>query len=88
MNTSARKFSILTTSQRRGAATVRSLHAERDDAPLIDACSSALSSVTETVGPAVVRVGPVGRRGSGSGVIISSDGLVLTNSHDSVARTN
>src|SRR5437763_2237340 len=58
-----------------------------DDA-LLDAYSNAVISVTERVGPAVVRVetgpkGPNGRErgGLGSGIVISPDGLVLTNSH-------
>ena len=53
------------------------------EAPL-DAYSRAVSSVVENVGPAVVRVQSArgdGRGGLGSGVIISHDGLALTNSH-------
>ena len=57
------------------------------DAMLLDAYSKAIVNVVDKVGPAVVRVdtapGPnrTQRGGSGSGVIISPDGLVLTNSH-------
>lgn len=58
-----------------------------DDA-LLDAYSRAVTSVTDRVGPAVVRVetggrGAQGRElgGLGSGIVISPDGLVLTNSH-------
>src|SRR5258708_19521753 len=61
--------------------------AGRDDA-LLDAYSNAVISVTERVGPAVVRVetGPKLRNarergGLGSGIVISPAGLVLTNTH-------
>ena len=53
----------------------------------LDAYSEAVASVVDTVGPAVVRVdrsdanGRPGRGGTGSGVVISPDGLVLTNAH-------
>jgi len=54
---------------------------------LLDAYSKALIEVTERVGPAVVRVEtgsglPEARGGGlGSGIVISPDGLVLTNNH-------
>jgi S1-C subfamily serine protease len=51
--------------------------------PLLDAYSSSVANAVEAVGPAVCRVEtPAERRaGLGSGVVISSDGLVVTNSH-------
>src|SRR5947199_1207988 len=59
-----------------------------DDRALLDAYSNAVIDVTDRVGPAVVRVEtgpkvPNGRErgGLGSGIVISPDGLVLTNSH-------
>jgi S1-C subfamily serine protease len=59
----------------------------QDDSLLLDAYSRAVISVVDRVGPAVVRVerlpGSNGKGGGGvgSGVVISPDGLVLTNSH-------
>jgi S1-C subfamily serine protease len=51
----------------------------------LDALSSGIAALVDRVGPAVVRVETAskGRRpgGIGSGVVISPDGLVLTNSH-------
>ena len=59
-----------------------------DDQVLLDAYSNAVIGVTERVGPAVVRVetgtktpDARSRGGLGSGIVISPDGLVLTNSH-------
>src|ERR1700692_4366452 len=58
------------------------------DQALLDAYSNAVIGVTERVGPAVVRVETGSkmpnareRGGLGSGIVISPDGLVLTNSH-------
>jgi S1-C subfamily serine protease len=60
----------------------------QDDRALLDAYSDAVIGVTERVGPAVVRVETGSgasntreRGGLGSGIVISPDGLVLTNSH-------
>ena len=59
-----------------------------NDQALLDAYSNAVIDVTDRVGPAVVRVevgpkvkSPRERGGLGSGIVISPDGLVLTNSH-------
>jgi S1-C subfamily serine protease len=49
---------------------------------ILDDYSRAVVGAAETVGPAVVRVAPMNRHGGvGSGVVISPDGLVVTNSH-------
>jgi S1-C subfamily serine protease len=63
---------------------------------LLDAFSRAVTDVVDTVGPAVVSISvkPVGRRlfarqGGGSGVVVTPDGYLLTNSHvvNGVGRT-
>ncbi len=70
--------------------TVESPVTERvppDDEALLDAYSRAVIDVVDRVGPAVVRLdvikGKDERRqgGTGSGVVVAPDGLVLTNSH-------
>jgi S1-C subfamily serine protease len=70
------------------ASSRRAEHAPANDQELLDAYSNAVIDVTDRVGPAVVRVetGPKvkslrERGGLGSGIVISPDGLVLTNSH-------
>lgn len=50
------------------------------DAYLLDAYSLSVAQVAETLGPAVGMVTTDGK-GHGSGVVISQDGLVVTNSH-------
>lgn len=53
------------------------------DAGLLDAYSAAVTTAVGRAGPSVVNVAVIGARGrgGGSGVIVSPDGLVLTNSH-------
>jgi len=64
-----------------------STRATSQDEELLDAYSSAVVSVVEAVSPSVVHVQVRGARrgmaaqGSGSGTILSPDGIVLTNNH-------
>src|SRR6267143_609912 len=71
-----------------GPSSEAAKQAATSDQALLDAYSNAVISVTERVGPAVVRVETGSkvpnareRGGLGSGIVISPDGLVLTNSH-------
>jgi len=56
-----------------------------EDAALLDAYSRAVIGVVDRLGPAVVRIDVQARdqrrAGTGSGVVVAPDGLVLTNSH-------
>jgi S1-C subfamily serine protease len=55
-----------------------------EDQALLDAYSRAVIDVVDRVGPAVVGIAmraEKSRGGSGSGVVVAPDGLVLTNSH-------
>ena len=51
-----------------------------DDHHLLDAYSQTVSAVAEAMGPAVTMV-TIDGKGHGSGVVLSPDGLIVTNSH-------
>ena len=71
----------------RDATFVSNRTVSAQDEELLDAYSSAVVGVVEAVSPSVVHVQVRGARqgraaqGSGSGTILSPDGIVLTNNH-------
>jgi S1-C subfamily serine protease len=78
---------------RRQATAASATDRTQDDGPLLDAYSAAVIAAVDRVGPAVVHLArrfPRERnaaerqgsgRGTGSGVVVAPDGLILTNSH-------
>jgi S1-C subfamily serine protease len=77
-------FSFVLDETVREAAADANLHGLSDDGALLDAYSQAVTGIVDRVGASVVRI-DIRRNGkpagSGSGVIVSPDGLILTNSH-------
>jgi len=78
-----------------GSGTSATLELPADDRELLDAYSNAVIDVVDRVGPAVVGLTihtgePNGgsRAGTGSGVVVAPDGLILTNSHVAGAGGN
>jgi S1-C subfamily serine protease len=73
--------------QKRGGATPSHAGEPRADEELLDSYSRAVVDAVDAVAPAVVHVEVAGVRrgrtaqGTGSGVIVSPDGLMLTNNH-------
>lgn len=79
-----RGFAFLSSSER----TVHpSDPANAHDREMLDSYSAAVTGAVDTVSPAVVHIGITGKRagrearGLGSGVIVSPDGIILTNNH-------
>jgi S1-C subfamily serine protease len=67
-----------------GSAASRPFTVPADDQALLDAYSRAVIDVVDRVGPAVVGLAvraEKSRGGTGSGVVVAPDGLILTNSH-------
>jgi S1-C subfamily serine protease len=78
-----------------GSGTSATPESPIDDRELLDAYSNAVIDVVDRVGPAVVGLTihtgePNGgsRAGTGSGVVVAPDGLILTNSHVAGAGGN
>ena len=63
---------------------------DRNDGELMDAYSRAVISVVDDISPAVIHVTPhgPGRGGSGSGFLIASSGLAITNHHVTGGHVN
>ena len=72
---------------RGGSGVGASRPAESDDHSLLDAYSQTVADTIERASPAVAHIEVAGERGgrraqgTGSGVVVSPDGLVLTNNH-------
>ena len=69
-----------TASSQRGDAPIASTVASRSEAPAVD---GSVESVAQAVLPSVVKIDVTGEQGSasGSGIILTSDGTILTNNH-------
>lgn len=62
--------------------SIRPQPATPDDTSLLDAYSQAVVHVVETVSSSVISLtGPGGAGGSGSGFVVTPDGIAITNSH-------
>jgi S1-C subfamily serine protease len=78
---------IISIDDARNSGGGKTAAAARGDDALLDAYSQAVVGVVETLSPAVVHIEVEGERqgraarGSGSGVVVAPDGIVLTNNH-------
>eukprot|EP00931_Biecheleriopsis_adriatica_P067443 TRINITY_DN41585_c0_g1_i1.p1 TRINITY_DN41585_c0_g1~~TRINITY_DN41585_c0_g1_i1.p1 ORF type:complete len:382 (-),score=49.15 TRINITY_DN41585_c0_g1_i1:25-1170(-) len=66
---------------RPAVSSVRRWKSSNAEAAALDAYSSIVTNVVDTVGPSVVAIKHLDGRGQGSGFIFSSDGYVVTNDH-------